>query len=133
MMDKILSLTPIPTLILDPRSIVRQVSRGFTSITKLDSSKCIDQTLQDITSLHPLLNTFPLDFEIQNAISSKTFQYTEPYAVDQQYFRIRTTPIYAEFDTPSTLLFLHLEFEDHTEETIRNIYFRKRLSECETF
>ena len=114
-MDRILRLSPIPTIILDPSWTIAQVSRGFCDVTGLIDSDCIGRPLSKLLEAQlPFLDADAVQLEIQRAVINRRPCTTEEVqSIDDTFWRTRVVPIY---ETSEELIYILLEFEDVTAD-----------------
>jgi osomolarity two-component system, sensor histidine kinase TcsA len=131
-MDRILSLTPIPTIILDSSQRILQISQGFTVLTGFSRQGCESHNITDVIRRSPFLRKISLRTEIDSAVASKRPTYSEPHDIDEKCYRTRIAPIY-DGQASFSLSYIQVEFEDCTEEQRKFEYANARLREAETF
>ena len=131
-MDRIISLTPIPTIILDSSQRILKISRGFTLLTGLSRQGCESHNITDVILRSPFLRQIRLRTEIDHAIASKRPTYSQPHDIDERYYRTRVVPIY-DGQTSFSLSYIQVEFEDCTEDQVKFDHVNQRLQEAETF
>jgi len=115
-MDRILRLSPIPTIILDPSEwTIAQVSRGFCDVTGLVDSDCIGRPLSELLGTQlPFVDADAVQLEIQRAVINRRPCTTEEVqSIDDTFWRTRVVPIY---ETSEKLIYIQLEFEDVTAD-----------------
>jgi osomolarity two-component system sensor histidine kinase TcsA len=114
-MDRILRLSPIPTIILDPSWTIAQVSRGFCDVTGLIDSDCIGRPLSELLGTQlPFVDADAVQLEIQRAVINRRPCTTEEVqSIDDTFWRTRVVPIY---ETSEKLIYIQLEFEDVTAD-----------------
>lgn len=110
-MDRILSLTPVLTIVLDPDHTVLQASRGFYDVTGLATCECINCNFSKLLDIRSVQDDIALAVSKREAVVCK-----EPYGVNERHWRIRICSI---FEGTGELLYIVIEFDDVTEEVFK--------------
>lgn len=127
-MDRILSLSPIPTIVLNPSGTIIQVSRGFCNVIGLASTECIGLKLDQFDT--PLLERDAVQCGIQQALADRQPRYLEAIIVKDKFWRTRIIPI---FETDNELIYILLEIDDVTKDCAYHQSLREQLQSCETY
>lgn len=127
-MDRILSLTTIPTIVLDPENTILEASRGFYDVTGLTRSECVN------CKLPKLLNPRKLFVDIKSILSDiapavckgKPVVCEEVLEVNKRHWQKRICPI---FEDTGELLYIVVDFEDVTDEFHKLQALRDQMQE----
>lgn len=93
-MEKILGLLPVPTILISPSNTILQVSRSFTELCELEG----DYVGLDIESLVSDISDFSSEQIVEGidaAVREGCMVITEPWQVDEQFWRVKVTPIFS--------------------------------------
>src|SRR5215471_15199196 len=129
-MDRIFSLTSIPTIVLDPSQTILQVSQGFCDVSGFSPTDCLEFQLADIIDRIPLLHIASIEQDIQNAILGRRHCHSEPIAIKEKFWKTRIVPI---FEKSGELVYIILEFNDVTDEVAANQSLKNQLRASETY
>jgi len=131
-MDRILRLSPIPTIILNASCTIAEVSKGFCDVSGLVASDCLGSQLSDLLETQiPFLDATAVQDEIQQALITQKPRITEPaHSLDDTFWRTRVAPIY---ETSGELIYILLEFEDVTAEYLNIESLKNQLNDADIY
>ena len=129
-MDRIFSLTSIPTIVLDSSSTILQVSRGFCDVTDFSPDDCIEFKLTDIVDRIPFLHVSSIQQDIHHATITRRHCHSKPIAVKEKFWKIHIVPI---FEKSGELVYIILEFNDVTDEVAESQSLQNQLQAADTY
>src|SRR5277367_2798044 len=130
-MDRILRLSPIPTIVLNLSCRIEQVSRGFCDVSGLIDSDCVGRPLYDLERQLPFLDATSVQLDIKQAVTSRRPSTTEAIqSLDDTFWRTRITPIY---ETSNELIYVLLEFEDVTDDCNKFQSLKDQLKDADIY
>lgn len=129
-MDRIFSLTPIPTIVLDPSSTILQVSQGFCDVSGFSPADCVEFKLADFVDRIPVLQESSIQQDIHHAATTRRHCYSEPISVKEKFWKTHVVPI---FEQSGELVYIILEFNDVTDEVAEKQSLQNQLRISETY
>ena len=131
-MDRIFSLSPIPTIVLNASCTIAQVSKGFCDVSGILNSDCVGSQLSVLIETQiPFLDATTLQDEIKQALITRQPRTTEPaQSLDDTFWRTRVNPIY---ETSGELIYIVLEFEDVTADCVNVQSLYDQLQEANIY
>ena len=129
-MDRIFSLTLIPTIVFDPSGTIIQISRGFCDVSGLSPADCIKFKLADFVYRIPFLQVSSIQQYIHQAVIARRHCHFDPIYVKEKFWRARIVPIYEKTDE---LVYIILEFNDVTDEVRQDKALQSQLQALETY
>jgi osomolarity two-component system, sensor histidine kinase TcsA len=129
-MDRILVLTPIPSIVLDSSFHIVQVSASYLAISKFRSEDCLGLSIYEFVEVSVLLpDVASVRHAIQTAVAVKDIHIMDGIRAADHYWRVRTIPIFDE----DKLLYVVLEAQDTTEEYSKRQALNEQLYASETY
>jgi PAS domain-containing protein len=94
-METILALLPMPTVVLSPANTILQVSHSFAELCDLSA---VDYVGLDIDYVVSELDDFGSEQILEGikvAVNEGCIAVTEPWQVDDQFWRVKVTPLFS--------------------------------------
>ena len=129
-MDRIFSLTSIPTIVLDPSRTILQVSQGFCDVSGFSPTDCIEFKLTDFVDRIPFLHVTSIQQDIHHAVTTRRHCHCEPVAVQEKSWETHIVPI---FDKSGELVYIVLEFNDVPNEVTEKQSQKNLLQPSDTY
>ncbi|KFY40664.1 hypothetical protein V495_05311 [Pseudogymnoascus sp. VKM F-4514 (FW-929)] len=109
---QILALTPVPSIVLDAKLDVVEVSESYLSLTSTKWEECTGLNIyESISNRNPGADCISIQHAIEKAIGSRgVYAIEDIYIASSKYWRLRLVPI---FDGEE-LLFVVLEAEEYS-------------------
>jgi osomolarity two-component system sensor histidine kinase TcsA len=109
---QILALTPVPSIVLDPKQDIVEVSKSYLSLTSTTWDECVGfNVYKSILDKNPGADCVSLRHAFEKAIGSRgVYTIDDLHIAFSKYWRVRLVPI---FDGEE-LLFVVLEAEEHS-------------------
>lgn len=112
-MDRILALTPVPSLVLDVSFTIVQASKSYLDISKFTLEECVGLGIYEFVEAKvPVPDVASMRLAIETALATKDVHIMDGIGAADHYWRVRTIPIFDE----DKLLYVVLEAQDTTEE-----------------
>jgi len=132
-MERIFTLSPSPTIVLDKDLRVITLSRSCQKLTNIQLDQCSGKSFLEMmgdTLILPINHAITVKL-IQDAIATRDVQRSEPVpgSIAPGYWRVRVVPIYDSEE----LLYLVVEGHDATEEVKRSLGHHTQLASAETY
>ena len=131
-MDRILALTPVPTIVLSAQSFqITQISQSYLSTFSLTLEECLGIPILDfINRMVPDFNCVPILDSIGTAVLTKAIKSFEIAATtDEKHWTLRIVPIVDD----DSLLYVVIETQDTTEEHRKRKALEDQLQADETY
>ena len=129
-MDRIFSLTSIPTLVLSASSRILRVSQSLCDVSGLSVDECVGLEFIDLLDKVPFIHVNDIKRHIHQAVTDRRPLTSDPIQVGSKFWQTRVVPI---FETSAELLYIHLEFTDVTDHCIKYQSLKSQLQSSETY
>ncbi|KFY04333.1 hypothetical protein O988_00857 [Pseudogymnoascus sp. VKM F-3808] len=110
-LGQILALTPVPSIVLDPKLDIVEVSKGYLSLTSTNREECVGVNIYKFFSdRNPCADCLSIQHAVETVIKSRDVHITGDVRIATgKNWRLRLFPIYGGEE----LLFIVLEVEEH--------------------
>ncbi|PGH15736.1 hypothetical protein AJ80_05444 [Polytolypa hystricis UAMH7299] len=132
LMDRVFSLNPTPSVVLDPAFRIVEVSRSYLEFFHLAREECIDARITDLDpSKIPTNDAATLQDAINQAIALKKANTVDAMQIsdDSYYSRLRIVPIFEN----GSLIYILLEGSDVIKKQIEGEVVKEQLNAPNTY
>ena len=130
-MDRIHTLTPIPSIFLNPSLRIIHASASYLAVSKFSLEECVGFNVYEFVQSKLQAPDVPsIRLAIQTALATRTVYVLEGIkSADSTYWSVRTIPIFDQGD----LLYIILEAQDTTEQQLKRQIFQDQFYANETY